>query len=218
MESFFFTSKTTFCEFVIIFILFIKTGNDDVLLYYLEASKGHVLLTSAASFSYMLCITISASNSGIPRVHSLKQRAENDYHTKKSWPLKALQVLEGPMEESGDEFTMFFGGKNFLWTARNKDKLAEFLFCLVEISRQTFRTVPQLIKISLEDLQAMGEVWAEKHRGIERIYAGNIHVKALSNLFKHRDAASDEKDIMEDRMQVPLMTGEEASDVQFVEK
>ena len=94
--------------------------------------------------------------------------------------------------------------------------MLEFFYCLTEVYRQTFRSIPQLINLNLDDLNILGETWAEKHRNAYSSPSNqNIHTNLLSNIFRHRDVTSDEKDIFEDRMQVPLMSAEEAADVQY---
>ena len=92
-------------------------SNDDIAICYLEVVRGQLIIPT--SNNYIICITISNnSNNGIPRLHSLKERAKNDYFPKKSWPLKTLQIIEGPSNtESGLDFNIVFGGKSLNWVA-----------------------------------------------------------------------------------------------------
>jgi hypothetical protein len=60
-------------------------------------------------------------------------------------------------------------------------------------------------RVSVEELAALGEAWAEKHRQLERSSSSknSPHVKALSQMFRHRDTSIDEKEVIEDRVEVP---------------
>jgi len=104
-----------------------------------------------------------------------------------------------------------------VWCAFDREPFNEFLFCLVELCRQSFRTVPALTRISVDDLQTCGEAWADRHKALERLPSSkkNPHMVALAAVFKARDTVADEKEVIEDRMEVPLMTADEARDVQY---
>jgi hypothetical protein len=82
----------------------------------------------------------------------------------------------------------------------------------------------------VEELQLLGEAWADRHRVLERSLTSssssssasssaatgsgkpaagagtssstNAHIRALSALFRHRDTSVDEKEVIEDRLEV----------------
>lgn len=180
-----------------------------------QVAKGRFRLPT--STRYALCITLPLSSSshdseggaasGVPRLHSLKKNGANEYAPKKSWPLKNLQALEGAARAGSDDedFVLTFGGTQFVWCAYQRDQLNEFFFLLTEICKQHFRTQPQVARVATDELQALGELWADRHRVIERTPGNksNPHVRALSALFRHRETADvGEKEVLEDRLEV----------------
>jgi hypothetical protein len=212
------------------------------LVWSLQVAKGRFRLPTATR--YALCITVPLSyetaSAGVPRLHSLKQKSANEYTPKKSWPLKTLQSIEGPSRSSDDDdFALTFSGKQLVWCAFQRDQLNEFLFLVIELCRQHFRAPPPLQRLNTDELHAVGDLWTTRHRVLERAPGskGNPHIRALSAVFRQRDAVADEKEVIQDRFEVtivaselcsiqckfhclnvfkqmPLMTAEEARDVQ----
>jgi hypothetical protein len=68
-----------------------------------QVAKGRFRLPTSAR--YGLCITLPLQNSatGVPRLHSLKARSENEFIPKKSWPLKNVQAIEGSNRNIGED-------------------------------------------------------------------------------------------------------------------
>jgi hypothetical protein len=94
--------------------------------------------------------------------------------------------------------------------------------------------LPQTLRLNIEELQLLGEAWADRHRVLERSLTSsssssasaasaasgkpaagasssssspstNAHIRALSALFRHRDTSVDEKEVIEDRLEVRQM-------------
>jgi hypothetical protein len=104
-----------------------------------------------------------------------------------------------------------------------------------------FASPPQTLRLNVEELQLLGEAWADRHRVLERSLTAsssssssssaasassasaasgksaagagassssssssstNAHIRALSALFRHRDTSVDEKEVIEDRLEV----------------
>lgn len=63
----------------------------------------------------------------------------------------------------------------------------------------------QVSRVNVEELAALGEAWAERHRQLERATPAkgmSPHLKALSQVFRQRDTSVDEKEVIEDRVEV----------------
>ena len=90
--------------------------------------------------------------------------------------------------------------------------------------------LPQTLRLNIEELQLLGEAWADRHRVLERSLTSssssssasaasgkpaagasssasstNAHIRVLSALFRHRDTSVDEKEVIEDRLEVRRM-------------
>ena len=110
------------------------------------------------------------------------------------------------------------------------------MFCLSFESLAPFAPLsvplPQTLRLNIEELQLLGEAWADRHRVLERSLTSsssassasaasgkpaagasssssasstNAHIRALSALFRHRDTSVDEKEVIEDRLEVRRM-------------